>query len=483
MFQTAKKILWLSLPLFCSISLIITLACYDNLPRGYELMPLLPVLYLSVFLLFYRFIFSSDYKITATVYFSFQFLRLVIAPAVTALGGTSEGGRLSIVSTDNLQLAILLTIVEFIILSAFIAIVGQKKIKKVNTQPLYLAGSSIAYALFACLAIIVFFFYKNQGVNLVYFIALPASQDGRLGDLTDTILVIAKQIVTLSISFMFLTIVSSNQRKNLLRPRNKYSNRSIIAAILVVCVIVGERRSVQVYSALITCYILIRAFPKKKFKIVTLVCCVAASVFLVMSIYKMFAAFYYGSYSEALSQADWGISNLSVLLDSYFAGPKNIGIALEFADYNNLQTSQLFFDFARSTVPISFLLKGNGVVTSVLLNTFIYAGAQNTGHVLAATGYGYIFGGIVFSWVPALVNIAVCLFAEKQVRTAKSFEAVHIWLTVLFRFALNSTANTPALMSAATNHLFTASVAFGSAILIKKVVNIHADNNRLLRYR
>jgi len=131
---------------------------------------------------------------------------------------------------------------------------------------------------------------------------------------------------------------------------------------------------------------------------------------------------------------------------------------------------QVIFDILRSTVPISFLVKGSGSVTSVLMNQYIYRGAQASGHVLAATGYGYIFGGSFLFFWPALLNILCVFVAEKWVKKCRSYEGIRIWLYVLLRFGLNCTANTPALLSAATIHLFTAGlVTIGASILKREI--------------
>lgn len=480
MFQKAKQVLWFLIPLVCAISLIIIVACFDQIEEGYQLVAVMPVLYGVMFMLFYNWIFRTDYTITVTLYFGFQFLRLVVMPAAIALAGEKVSSYLG-VHSDTVRLATGLMLIEFFAVSLYVIIRAQKKIYKLRTERPTLAGNAIAYILFAMLAVAAYLYFKSRGINLVNFIALAAGEGERQGDSTDTLTSLATAIVTLAISFIFLLIVDHNQRRYSLQKRNQYSNRAIFAAMLVVCIIVGERRSAQIYSAITTCYILMLAFPEKKKRIVLLVAGVAAAVFAFMSIYKMFAVFVHDSYAEALENAEWSVADFASLLQSYFAGPENISLAVEFGEASNLKIEQAFFDFARSTVPISFLMKSHGTVTSVLMNNYIYAGEQDAGHVLSATGYGYIFGGALLCWVPMLLNMAIAFFAEKQFRAAKSYEGIYIWLTVMLRFALNISANTPALVSAATNYLFTSGVALGAAIFVRKVVTRDANPHFVLR--
>lgn len=465
-----RQLSLLLIPALAAISLIIVCACHSQLPNGYQMIWLMPIVYTIFVLCFNKQIFNTDYTLAMGLYFGTQLLRMVVMPAVLALAGQSLTGGLVVLSSD-LQKAVLMIVFEFLLVGMVVVILSRRRIHNKRENMPVLAGAPIVYIVMGILAVAIYIYFKAKDIDLVYFFTIPVGAEERIGDLTDTFLVLARRIVTVAINFMFVYITDRCYRKETLRPQKRNVNIAIVAAILSVCIIVGERRSAQIYTAFCSCYILILVFREKSGKILRWVCGAALVVFALMSVYKQFAGFLYDSYGEAISNASMSISEFATLLQSYFAGPKNIAIAMNFGDNSNLGLKQVVFDFARSTFPLSLFIKGSGSLTSVLMNRYIYHGLQDSGHVLAATGYGYIFGGVTLFFWPALLNVACAFFAEKRMRKAKSYEGIQIWLYILLRFGLNLSANTPALVSAATIRLGTAGLVLIAAIIVKRMLN------------
>ena len=130
---------------------------------------------------------------------------------------------------------------------------------------------------------------------------------------------LARRIVTMAISFLFLYLVDRYRQKETLLPNKRNLSMPLLAAVLSVCIIVGERRSAQVYTAFMCCYILMLAFENQKGKILRWVCGAAVLVFVLMSVYKQFAGFLYDSYGEAIQNSSMSIGEFSNTLQSYFA--------------------------------------------------------------------------------------------------------------------------------------------------------------------
>lgn len=468
---TVKQLIGLLLPFLSVVSLAMVLVEQSRLPDGYGLLWLLPIVYGVFTFCFYTKIVNTDYPITVTLYFGTQLLRMVVMPAVIAMAGEASASAFSFVTPEHLHLAIIMILLEFVIVGLFVVVRGSHKIKDKREGLPVLAGAGWVYIALGILAVLIYAYFKMRGIDLVYFFTIPIGAEERIGDLTDTFLVLARQIVTLAISFVFLYIVDRYRQEETLIPNNKrHLNVPILAAVLSVCIIVGERRSAQIYTAFCACYILMIAFQSQKGKILRWVCGAAVLVMALMTVYKQFAGFVYDSYGEAIQNTSMSIGEFANMLQSYFAGPKNIALAMGFAENASLEPTQVLFDFARSTFPLSMFVKGGGDVTSVLLNNYIYYGRQDSGHVLSGTGYGYVFGGMLLFFWPVLLNTALTFFAENRMRRAKSYEGIRIWLYILLRFGINLTANTPALISAATIHLVTAGLILWAATLVKRTM-------------
>ncbi|MBQ7038208.1 MAG: hypothetical protein IJN61_03760 [Clostridia bacterium] len=467
---TVKQLMWIFIPLLTLASVAIVFVERAQLPDGYGLLWLLPLVYGIFTCSFYTRIVNTDYPITMLLYFGTQFIRMIIMPAAIALAGEASASAFSFVTPDHLHLAIIMILLEFVIVGLFAVVRGSQKIKNKRERLPVLAGAKEVYIVLGIFAVAVYVYFKMRGIDLVYFFTIPLGAEERIGDLTDTFLVLARRIVTVAISFLFLCVVDHYRQKETLRSNKRNLNMPLLAAVLSVCIIVGERRSAQLYTAVAVCYVLIIAFENQKGKILRWVCGAAFVVFALMSVYKQFAGFLYDSYGEAIQNSSMSIGEFANTLQSYFAGPKNIALAMGFAENVALEPSQVLFDFARSTFPVSLFIKGGGQLTSVLLNNYIYFGEQNAGHVLSGTGYGYVFGGMLLFFLPTLLNTAFAFFSEKCVHRVKSFEGIRIWLYVLLRFGINLTANTPALISASSIHLVTSGLVLWAAVLVKRSI-------------
>lgn len=440
--------------LSCFLSFSIIITEWDSFLYGGALLTLFPCLFVSYYLVVKVLESRINYKYTVLSYTIVQWIRFVIIPATMALSQEKV-----FYSTTNLNWSLWLLLFEFLASSLFLCVASLRKIRE-NHDKLYLKGNKYVYIVFIFFASMLFLYYTRKGFQLLNFIKISVGNSERSGDLEDTGLVLVRQIITCSFTFAFLIIVSFCEKRYQISRSNKYIYYSIIAAIAVVLVIVGERRSHQIYTAITTAYILVRVFHTRKRIIVTSIFGSALFVLALMSLYKFSYAFLYASYGDALKATSFSMQRLSLLLQSYFGGPNSLINIFRYADNNSNNIFDLFFDFGRSIAPISFLLKGSRQVTSVLYNQYLYRGLQNTGHVLTSTGYGYVYGGpFLCPWV-MILNLLLAMIAEKQLKQTNSIEMTYVWMIIMLRFCVNLYANTPALLSAASLALLSYSLCY-----------------------
>lgn len=453
------------------ISIIVTTLFFNNITVGYHMIIVFPL----IFIIFYLFILnqlrSSLYPFVSYGIIGMQWIKMVLMPPILALAGNNVGVFYINPNPISIKFAIVLILYEFIVSSIFSFIwllFINSPMNKNKTKNLSLSGNRFVYILFLVLMIFVSLTIGRSN-NLLNFLIIPLSEDGRIGDITDTSLILARQIIIIGLFLFFLLITNWSKEKYDKSRKEKYINYALIAAFINLAFIVGERRSAQIYTALITIWILIKTFPKFKKRIYIIVYSSALFVLIFMSIYKFFGAFLYTSYADAVHQSDVSIEWLSRTLLSYFFGPENVAITIDFKRNTNIDLGNYIYDHLRSTFGLSFLLKGDGILTSEIFNTYVYNQPMKTGHVISSVGYGYLYFGALLSPIISIINIIISSLVEKAMNLCKSYEMTYIWGLILVRFITNLFVNTPPLVSNATMTLGTGGLLFAVAIILRRI--------------
>lgn len=451
------------------LSFVVTLFYYGNFATGYHRMVILPILFLMVYFFILQNLRKRQFPFTIYGIIVMQWIRFVLMPPVCAIAGENAGVHYINPMTESLKLAILMMVYEMVVVSIFSMLwfssASKKYIDKDNDERLLLQGNRFVYFTFALIVLVVIFTVgKNH--RLINFIYIPL-QNGRMGDTTETYLVLARQIIIIGCFLAFLWTVNYCKIKYKKNYKKIYVDIAIIVAMINVGIIIGERRTAQVYTALVCIWILLKSFPSHKKRIYISIGSMALMVLSLMSIYKFFAAFQHGSYINALSNSNADIDWFSRTLQSYFFGPENIAAVIDFANIYAGDIRDMLFDIFRSFFGISFLMKGKGIFTSELFNTYLYGTVTSSGHVISAIGYGYIYLGVLFSPFVAIFNIIISSKVELKMHTSETYEMTYIWGYVLVRFATNLFVNSPPLISYATITLGTGGLLFFTAIILK----------------
>lgn len=326
-------------------------------------------------------------------------------------------------------------------------------------------GNRLVYLAFIILGVAVATLY-GRDTPLFHLFVLPAD-GGRVGDIVETDLVIARQIVIIALFLLFMWSVATYA------PRWRASGSAEFLlvpgalALLNVSVIVGERRSAQVLTGVSATVILVSAFPAYKKRIVAAIATTAGAILALMTLYKSFAVFEAGSYTAAADSAGITFQWWAQTLQGYFAGPQVLAATLEMHGAMIQSGASATYDLARSAVPLSFFYKNEGQLSSVIFNRQVYGGAQDTGHVLSATAWGHLHFGSIGYLVAPLSNIAIAYGLERLIYRARSLETLYLWTFIFMRYALNIAANPPSLVSGATIMMATAGTLFAVAIAFR----------------
>ena len=152
---TVKQLMWIFIPLLTLASVAIVFVERAQLPDGYGLLWLLPLVYGIFTCSFYTRIVNTDYPITMLLYFGTQFIRMIIMPAAIALAGEASASAFSFVTPDHLHLAIIMILLEFVIVGLFAVVRGSQKIKNKRERLPVLAGAKEVYIVLGIFAVAV----------------------------------------------------------------------------------------------------------------------------------------------------------------------------------------------------------------------------------------------------------------------------------------------------------------------------------------
>lgn len=456
-------------------AIVSTIICkFTTVPitPGYELIWIHPFIYSIIYIYIYLPIIKlGKFKVTAYSVIVLSWIRCVAIPVTSALSGVYNGVSYIQVSKQSTELAIVLVAFELIVTSIilYILVITNKNSKMIrnNDFKLELKGNKKIYILFIILAILIYLTIGRK-LNIVNFIFISSAQGDRQGDILDTGIVLIRQIIICASIFLFVYIVDIFKNKYDISRNVKYVYYSILTGIFNICIIVGERRSVQIYTCLAVLFILLNTFKGHRKKIILSIVSSAGIVILLMSIYKHFQAFIYGSYIEAIKSNDFSISEISKMLQSYFFGTQNVATAIEFKKQYDLNIINMLYDFGRSTFGLSFFLKDDMYVTSQYFNMYIYSGKQITGHLISGVAYGYIYFGTILSSLIVSLNIYLSIKLEVWLYKINSYELMYIIGYILVRFSTNIYVSTPQLINLSSVMLVSCGLIYGFAFIFKK---------------
>ncbi len=477
----SKRSIYISARQFVALIVLIILSimCFFlNRTEGY-MIGLLPVTFIAC----YVFLLGSLCKksMTVTIVTVCAALRYVLLPLMHSISPVFSFSRITINDIGILNKAIGLMCYELFFVSVFLWIYINRKRKRL------LIDDSIdekiddkfdlehnrygIVLLFSFIAIASVMFYP-QVLSQISFMSIRVNTAQRIGLLaaeSSSFDSIMKQVFVTAILALYVVGVSSIKRN--IYPRNPKSafGISLFLTLMIIGLIVSEQRSAQVYSAFAGIVLMTQLYPEKKRTITGIIGVFAGVVLAILSVYKVFYAFMYESYADAIANSNYAIGSFTKDLEIYLLGPVTVASSLLFAEVKTIAFTftQLLYDFGRSTIGLSFLLKSAGMtLTSEAYNLYVTNGIAKSGLLLPITGQGYAFFGVILSPVLICLFYAIAIRMENYIKTSRSTYAVFFISYAYIRLAT-------CMVSANLNSVIVASstvaVSAGTIILCQKL--------------
>lgn len=460
------------------LSLMICLFNLESSVGAYKFIFLQPF----VWLLCYTFLLNpllrmERFKITIYSNITLTWLTFVVTPAFTILSNDCKSEDIYIDRALFLMIygLIVTSFIFYIVVIGYARRDSQKEalqLTKVSKGKTYsLGGNKVVYFAYILLSIVVYVIFGRR-YDLIRFFIVDSGGEA-FTDTTSTIQVLIRTIITGAVVFSFLLITEICAQKYNRTSNKKYVFIALISGMINVGIIIGQRRSAQIYTSLIVIFVLVHLFKNHQKVIIGWILGAAFIAIIGMSVYKHFNVAGVGSYREALSNNSLDLDFISRNMNLYFHGLKETAKVFDFVNAVELDIRNLIYDIFRSTFGISFFVKGQ-YVTSEIFNIFIYPRMQTSGHTLHSFMYGYIFFGAILSPILTTANVIISVKLESWFNSTRYFDVRYIVGVAMVRFCTALYGNTASLWSYITIYMGTTGLVCLVALIFNKRISVFA---------
>lgn len=438
--------------------------------NGEIILSLMPLFFVFSWLIT-RFIKNGNLFFTKCIFIIFGLIRLVLIPLAIAISGDKK--------IDNLPLGfmyfnqgVLLIIFEYLV--GAIILVVLSKIFKDTIKPrkeFKLAGSRFFYYIFIVFVIIAFVSIPSVR-ETVSFLIIKTDASGRGEEATAGINVLLRLFLQLALMLLFIISSYHSYQKYKVNPSFIYLILPLIFGIINVGLIVGERRSIQIYTLVGVLVIISLLFKYHSKKVNIVILSVGAFILISMTLYKELYVFNFSSYTDALNSSN--VNNVKFIdsLQSYFYGPHNVAASIAYLNYYDGSLRQLIFDYTRSIFGINMLVDKSQLLTSQLFNQIIYGNKQLTGHLISSAGYGYIYFGPLLFPIVLFTNLLMASTLEYLIRKSNCLDLIFIGTYLFMRVSFTMFGHTIPILTTGTLILIVFSAIILISIFVKKILRL-----------
>lgn len=408
---------------------------------------------------------NPNITFTKLIFDVYGLIRLVVIPVCIVIFNDKQIDNLPL-GINYFDKGVLLICIEYIVGAIFLLLLSSYRFKKNkidhrNFTDYKLIGNKFVYIIFMLVTLVLFILLPSVR-ETVSFLIIKTDATGRGTEEASSIIVLVRMCIQLSLLLLFVITSLHFYKKYLKANKLIYIFIPLIIGLLNISLIVGERRTIQLYTLISVLVIISLLFKRHKFKINILILIAGFVILLLMTLYKELYIFNFNSYSEALQSKS--VSNIKFVdqLQSYFYGPQNVGASIDYLNYYTGSIKEFFYDLIRSTSGLNIFVNKDDLITSQLFNKLIYGNEQLTGHLISSAGYGYIYLGPILFPLILIFNITLASITENIVKRTNNLEIIFIGTFIYMRIATNIFGNPMPIISMLSSTI----IVYGAVILI-----------------
>jgi len=448
------------------VAFIICVVSQRTICNEYSMVVCFPIIYLifsSMLMTVLKQKRTSVYRTTGSLLIGLQWIRGVLSPAIGCLCGFygDVGSRINSAEATTAVWLMLYEMIVVFLFAIFIVRYSGLETDSFSGEKMTLSGDSKLYAIFILIAFALMVLTRTVPFQ---FIALSSGTTTRLVlEQNDNLAL--ETIIMYGLTFLVIVVIAAMHKKYILTNREAFLNIALAAIILRVSLISSESRLALVYQIGTGLMLMSKLFPKQKKKVVRVLLIVAIAVIGLLTIYKVFYAFLYSSYLEAIaSRSNFGLLDISAQLDAYFYGFKTVARNLTYVhSSSDASLSTWIMDIVRNTFGIHYLFRNNTVTTIEAYNLFVYGGRATSGYLLSSIAYGSMYYSYVFAPVATIINFCLACYMEKRIRSIRYIEIYYIMCLAYVRFAVSQFAVFSATWNYVSRTIFIGMVVIGFA--------------------
>lgn len=399
---------------------------YEN-KTGYELLPILPLIYGVIYFTLLRHTLNGLFPYFNYILILFSYFRYVILPFFIVYSGYYGGRSPAEPTSESFYNGLLLMLYELIVISCAVYILDKKyqNITHKSNQEFNSKGTSpnqILYWLFiivSCLALLI----NSEVRSIINFIIPKVLSTEEYSDLSLLTLLfsyafmISKQLLFVLIVFKLYTLFTKYRLK-------RYRYLALIAVLVNSCIYIGTNRLDIIICGLASILTYILVFRVNYKRVLLLL---AISLFVVIQ--KVAEVRELASISKNSSK----LIDFTDMMQVYLGGPYNVAMSIETEKRysKELTYSILMFDFIRPVIGVNYIVKDLDISYTNIYFNKRYFNYEKRSQILPMIGQGYIHLGPVLA--PFLAVIFIILIYLIRILMHNSY---HIELVYFFTLAL-----------------------------------------------
>ncbi|MCR5808703.1 MAG: hypothetical protein K6G56_03985 [Clostridiales bacterium] len=452
-------------------SFVICLICKDRIDPSFSLVVIYPIIYGFFSMLLCNMLGKQrgGGRVTVSIFLVLQWLRNVLFPAAAAISGYLRiDGKLFDAGSASLASSICLYELVVTMMLCFFVLQFSKK-KDTDWEFDYtLSGSKPVYWIYIVFAFALFLW---RGRDMYSFLKLDLT-GVNVSVSDDSANALLRTMIGYGLTFSVICIVNHLYVRYKDTGSRTYVWCCLVICLLRLCIISSDSSSriAVIYSLGTFLLVLPRMFPRYKSVILLNLAIVSSVIIGMLTVYKLFNAFLYSSYSEAVIKHsdDMNAWSIASQINVNFYGVQNVARNLFVSKRLDLSAGNYLADVVQNIFGLKYLFRSNTLTTTAAYNMYIYDGRAVSGHLFSSIAHGAVYYSYLLCPLETVINILAGVFIENRLNMIKKLDSFFILCSVYIRGVMTMFACFPMALNYSSRTLAVGFLIIGFAALFAR---------------